>query len=84
MFFLQDVPSLRVIYCGKILVFSNYFRTEFGAFSTFKYTVKWGTDSCKLFVIIKVKDLVEFYKWGCGLFYLSLLTDRRLKALSYD
>ena len=33
---------------------------------------------------IKVKDLLDICKWGCGPFCVSLLTDRRLKGLSWD
>ena len=33
---------------------------------------------------IKCKNVLDIYKWGCGPFSVSLLTDRHLKELSQD
>ena len=33
---------------------------------------------------IKVNDIIDIYKKGCGPFCVSLLTDRRLNGLIYD
>ena len=92
---IADLPGLQAILCltilakdtvynylaHHVLVFSKCFRAGFYTFSTFKCSVKGGTNSCKL-CINKVKDLVDIYQQVCGPFVVSLLTDRHLKGLS--
>ena len=66
-----------------VFVFSKCFHARFGAFSNLKCIVKGGTNLCiKLLCHIKVKDLLDIYKWGCGPFCVSLLLDRCLEGLS--
>ena len=67
---------------GHIVIglFKMFF-AGFWAFLTLWYTVKEGTNSYKLCVILKLKTYLIFM-CCCGPFWVSLLTDRRLKELS--
>ena len=47
-----------------LLVFSKCFRAGFGAFSTFKYRVKRGTNLCNLWVILMLKTYLMFISVG--------------------
>ena len=59
-----------------LLVFSKCFRAGFWAVSELKDTVEGVTNSCNLWVIIKLSTNLIFICVACGPFCVSLLTAR--------
>ena len=45
--------------------------------------MKGGTYSSKLCIMLKL-DLLDIYQWGCGPFFVSLLTDKHLKGFCIE
>ena len=57
---------------------------DFGLCQSSNTKLKGITNSCNLWLIIKLNNLLDIYKWGCGPFCVSLLTARLLKPLRAD
>ena len=51
------------------LSFQFFSMLDFGHFNTFKYIVKWGTNSCNLCVTLKLKTVLKTVKYV----YISFL-----------